>query len=126
MEKDTIEQIQESEALLCKAMLASDIDVLDQLLSPELIFTNHLGMVLGKNDDLGAHQSGLLHILNISVDEQQIKLQKDTAVVFVKMNILGTYDGNPANGSFRFTRVWQKTTGNHWQVIAAHSSLMED
>jgi ketosteroid isomerase-like protein len=117
-------QILEAEELLCKAMLESDTVTLDKLLSSNLIFTNHLGQVLGKQDDLDAHKSGLLHISNISVDEQQIKLQQDTAVVFTKVTIRGNYDGNPANGTFRFTRVWQNTEGNHWEVIAAHSSVI--
>jgi hypothetical protein len=41
-------------------MLRSDVVVLDELLAPELIFTNHLGRVLGKEDDLAAHRSGVL------------------------------------------------------------------
>ncbi len=117
-------QILEVEELLCKAMLESDTFALDKLLSSKLIFTNHLGQALGKKDDLDAHKSGLLHISNISVDEQQIKLQQDTAIVFAKVKIQGDYDGNPANGTFRFTRVWQNTEGSHWEVIAAHSSVI--
>lgn len=117
-------RILEAEELLRKAMVESDTVVLDRLLSPNLIFTNHLGQVLGKKDDLEAHKSGLLHISKISVDEQKIKLQKDTAIVFAKVTILGNYDGNPANGTFRFTRVWQSTEGSHWEVIAAHSSII--
>ncbi len=122
MENSREVQIIEAEELLCKAMLESDTVTLDKLLSSNLIFTNHLGQVLGKKDDLDAHKSGLLHISNISIDDQQIKLQMDTAVVFAKVTICGNYDGNPADGTFRFTRVWQNTEGNHWEVIAAHSS----
>ncbi|MBF9002703.1 nuclear transport factor 2 family protein [Vibrio nitrifigilis] len=117
-------QIRNSEELLCKAMLESDTVALDKLLSSHLIFINHLGQVLGKKDDLDAHKSGVLHISNISVDEQQIKLQVDTAVVIAKVTICGNYDGHPANGTFRFTRVWQNIKDNHWEVIAAHSSVI--
>jgi hypothetical protein len=60
---DIIEgEILEVEERLRQAMLASDASTLDELLAPELIFTNHLGQVLGKQDDLGAHQSGLVQI----------------------------------------------------------------
>ncbi|SJL84221.1 nuclear transport factor 2 family protein [Vibrio palustris] len=124
MENNKEVQILEAEELLCKAMLESDTISLDKLLSSNLIFTNHLGQILGKKDDLEAHKSGLLRISHISVEDQQIKLQQDTAVIFAKVTINGNYDGNPANGTFRFTRVWQNTEGNHWEVIAAHSSLM--
>ncbi len=117
------DQILEAEKLLAKAMLESDTDMLDKLLSANLIFTNHLGQVLGKNDDLEAHKSGLIHISNLSVDEQQVKLQQDTAVVFARVAICGNYAGIPANGVFRFTRVWQHAD-NRWEVIAAHSSVV--
>lgn len=123
MENNKEAQVLEAEELLAKAMLESDTDILDTLLSSDLIFTNHLGQVLGKNDDLEAHKSGLIHISNLSVDEQLVKLQQDTAVVFAKVTICGDYDGLPADGTFRFTRVWQYTD-NRWKVIAAHSSAV--
>jgi len=117
-------QIRESEELLCKAMMNSDIGLLDQLLSSNLIFTNHLGHVLGKQDDLDAHGSGLLRISSISVIEQEIKLLKDTAIVSAKVDINGSYADAPANGTFRFTRVWNCVSENTWQVVAAHSSII--
>ncbi|MFM2481824.1 nuclear transport factor 2 family protein [Celerinatantimonas sp. YJH-8] len=122
MENSKESQIIAAEALLCQAMLASDVQELDRLLSSELVFSNHLGQVLGKKDDLQAHQSGLLHLSHIAIEDQQIKLQQDTAIVVVKMSICGSYDGQPADGTFRFTRVWQHVEGDRWEVIAAHSS----
>ncbi len=55
-------QIVEAEKHLRIAMLQSDINALDELLAPELIFTNHLGQRLTKKDDLTAHQTGTLEI----------------------------------------------------------------
>lgn len=55
-------QILQAEERLRLAMLNSDVNTLNELLAPELIFTNHLGQVLGKQDDLNAHQSGTLKI----------------------------------------------------------------
>ena len=117
-------QIRELEELLCQAMMDSDVDLLDQLLSSNLIFTNHLGHVLGKQDDLDAHGSGLLRISSISVIEQEVKVLKGTAIVSAKVDINGSYDDAPANGTFRFTRVWNCLSENNWQVVAAHSSIV--
>ncbi len=119
-------QIVAAEKLLCKAMLESDTQMLDKLLSEDLVFTSHLGQVLCKQDDLNAHKSGLLHIKDISVDDQQIRMQQDTAIVFAKVTICGDFDGQPANGTYRFTRIWQSKGDNLWQVIAAHSSVMQE
>lgn len=50
-----------AEDRLRTAMLRSDVKVLDELLDPGLIFTNHVGQLLSKEDDLAAHTSGMLN-----------------------------------------------------------------
>lgn len=55
-------QIIDAEERLKQAMLASDVSVLDKLLAPEIIITNHFGQLMSKEDDLGAHKSGLIKI----------------------------------------------------------------
>ncbi len=112
------------EEKLRQAMIASDVKILDELLSPLLLFTNHLGQVLKKEDDLAAHQSGLVKITELIASELQIQLNGDVAVVSVRMSISGTYNNNPANGNFRFTRVWTQTTNGNWQIVAGHAGLI--
>jgi hypothetical protein len=58
-------QILDAEDRLRTAMLNSDLAVLDELLAPELIFTNHLGHLLGKEDDLAAYRFGSLIRFNL-------------------------------------------------------------
>ena len=118
------EQIKLVEVSLREAMLTSDVELLDQLLSPDLIFTNHLGHVLSKKDDLNAHASGLLKIENIEVLQQQVQVLNGAAVVSAKVDIKGLYDSSPANGLFRFTRVWHHVENERWQVVAGHSSIV--
>ena len=55
-------QLIEAEEQLRMAMLNADVNILDKLLADDLVFTNHLGQVLGKQDDLAAHQSGKFKI----------------------------------------------------------------
>jgi ketosteroid isomerase-like protein len=121
---DTTIEIQKSEEQLRQAMLASDIAALSTLLANELIFTNHLGQCLGKEVDLSAHKSGTLRISKLEPSEQQIKLVGEkVAVVSVRVQITGTYAGQPAGGDFRFTRIWASSNG-HWQIVAAHSCVV--
>jgi ketosteroid isomerase-like protein len=117
-------EIVEAEEQLRTAMLGGDIDVLDRLLAPDLLFTNHLGQLLGKADDLAAYRSGVLAITWLSPSERQIRALDETAVVSVRMQISGTYQGAPTNGDFRFTRVWTRSQQQRWQIIAAHSVLI--
>lgn len=117
-------QILEAEERLRLAMLSSDVNTLDELLAPELIFTNHLGQVLGKQDDLDAHQSGTLKVEVLTPFEQHIQLVKDVAIVTVRVHLVGTYAGVTSECDFRFTRVWTLSSSSTWQIVVAHSSIV--
>lgn len=117
-------QILEAEERLRQAMLSSDVSALDELLSPELIFTNHLGQVLRKEDDLDAHRSGLVKITELTPSERHVLLKADAAIVSVRMHLAGSYAGVTLEADFRFTRVWAPSSGGTWQVVAGHSSVV--
>jgi ketosteroid isomerase-like protein len=117
-------QIVEVEDRLRIAMLGSDVGALNDLLAQDLIFTNHLGQLLGKDDDLAAYRSGVLKVLSLEPSERRVKALGDVAVVSVRMQLSGTYEGTPANGDFRFTRVWARSQQKRWQIIAAHAGLI--
>lgn len=118
-------QIIEAEEHLRIAMLSSDVKTLNELLAPELIFTNHLGQLLSKQDDLVAHQSGTIKISDLTPSEQDIRLLcENVAIVSVRMHLSGSYAGIPSKGDFRFTRIWTLSSDGIWHVLAAHSSLV--
>ena len=117
-------QIMQSEDSLRRAMLNSDISALDELLAAGLIFTNHLGQVMSKNDDLEAHKSGMLSIRELIPSDQNIQLIGDVAIVTVRMHIKGSYDGTHSEADFRFTRVWSFSATGSWQVVTGHSSVV--
>lgn len=126
MEKLIVPTIQTCENRLKNAMLSSDINELETLLSNDLIFTDHTGAIHSKDDDINAHKSGFVSIKEIQFSQQNISTFKDTAIVSVIMNITGIFGGNPATGKFRFTRIWMNTEQEQWQLIAGHSTLMPE
>lgn len=113
-----------AEERLRLAMLASDVPALTALLAPELIFTNHLRQLLGKQADLALHESGLLKLYELNPSEQRLQLNGEVAVVSVRMQLSGTYAGSPATGDFRFTRLWTRAPQGGWHVLAAHAGLV--
>jgi len=117
-------QIKKCEEALKEAMLQSDISVLDKLLAVDLAFTNHLGQLMTKKDDLEAHKSKILKINKIILSNQKIRTYDDVGIVTVKAHISGSFNGEESENDFRFTRVWNKNSNKTWQIIAGHSSIV--
>ncbi|WP_070969007.1 nuclear transport factor 2 family protein [Vibrio sonorensis] len=111
----------ELEKTLQQAMLSSNVTLLDELLSDDLVFISHLGQRLSKQDDIGAHQSGLLKISSIELSNQYISIANDIATVTVDAAITGVFNGADASGSFIFTRVW-RYKDNKAQIVLAQST----
>jgi len=121
---DTKSQIEALEARFIAAMKTSNVPELEILLADSLIFTNHNGHLITKQDDLETHRSGSLEIYSIETSAQLIEVLNDTtAVVSVVKDLSSAYAGHTSVGIFRFTRVWHNSNGQ-WQIVAAHSSQL--
>ena len=53
-------------------MLRSDVNALNELLSPESFSTNHRSQIMTKKDDLFAHISGILNLAEILTSDERI------------------------------------------------------
>lgn len=124
MNHSTEEQITQHEEQLRLAMLHSDVSSLDKLLAPELVFTNHLGQLMTKQDDLQMHKTGIVKISEATLTDQKIIVLDDVTIVTAHACISGSFAGVESQSNFRFTRVWNKTGNNTWQVIAGHASIV--
>ncbi len=123
---DNIEaQIEIVEEKLRLAMIAADVNTLDELIAPELIFTDHLGNLVSKQADLDGHKSGAFKITSIEPSDRHILVKNTVAIVSVKIHLAGSYRGTPTSGTFRFTRVWAQSDAGTWQIIAGHSGIID-
>jgi ketosteroid isomerase-like protein len=113
-----------AEERLRQAMLHSDLTALDALISPDLIFTSHLGQLVGKQDDLDFHRSGLFKLDELTPSEQRIQITDGVAIVSVLMHLSGRYAGTPFSENIRYTRVWSISGAKPLQVIAGHASTL--
>lgn len=119
------QQIIAVEEQLRLGMLSSNLETLDQLIADDLVFTSHLGQVMSKQDDLSFHQGGLCQFQTITYSEQYIQPVGDMVVVSVRVHITGTYSETPFEDDLRFTRLWQRSSQDSWQIIMGHSSVVE-
>ena len=111
------------EAALRQAQLASDVAVLDQLVDDALTFTGPDGAVYGKQDDLDAHRRGMVRITRLEPSEERIQRFGSIAVVSVRMEMSGTFQGATFAGPFRYTRVWCARPEG-WRIVAGHVSAV--
>lgn len=118
--------IAEFEERLRLAMLASDTVALNELISTDLVFTNHMGQVLSKQVDLELHKSGTIRFQQLTPSETVIKTHGQFAIVSVRMSVAGTFAGTPFSENFRYTRVWRQLETKTWQVVAGHMSVVHD
>ncbi len=125
MSTDLIHQISLVEERLRLAMLASDCLALDDLISPDLVFTNHLGQVCGKQDDLNMHRDGLLQLHTLEPSEVRVRTRGDLAVVSVRMKVGGAFDNMAFQEDLRYTRVWVLSERGSWEILTGHSSRVQ-
>lgn len=111
------EEIIKLEEELRLAMLVSDVEKLDKLISDSLIFIAPNGTVATKQMDLDVHKSGIQKMTKLTQSEQKIQVFDNCAIVTVKMELEGTIGEANISGNYRYIRTWAKTNTS-WQVIA--------
>lgn len=122
MQNDLETRVIDAEERLRQAMMNNDVAVLDELISPGLLFTGHLGQLATKEDDLAAHRARLLRVSAIEPSDRRIQLHAGFAVVSVLMHLVGSYEGTPIDQHIRYTRVWAAPDGGALQIVAGHMS----
>lgn len=118
----------EAEIIVCeqrlyRAQLTSDVSVLEELLSEDLIFVGPSGEIVTKPMDLELHRSGAITITQLEPKEQEIRCLDGAAVAVTQIFLTGIFQGSPFAGDFRYTRVWQHTDQG-WHILAGHCSAI--
>lgn len=125
MMESNLAQIERAEELLRQAMLTSNVESLDALISPNLVFTTHFGSVISKHDDLEVHRSGVLKFHTIELTEQKILAISDVMFVSVRAQVTGIFEDSHFQDDIRFSRFWQKTSAHQWQVVFGQATSVQ-
>jgi hypothetical protein len=124
--ESNLAQIELAEELLRQAMLTSDVESLNSLISPNLVFTTHFGAVISKQDDLEVHRNGVLKFYAIELSEQQILAISDLMYVSVRARVTGNFGNSRFQDDIRFSRIWQQTSKHRWQVVFGHATAVQN
>ncbi|PZO46344.1 MAG: DUF4440 domain-containing protein [Phormidesmis priestleyi] len=112
------------EERLRQAMLASNVADLDTLIAPELLFTSHLGQLVGKQRDLDMHRARTLKLTELTPSDQRIHCHSEFSIVSVQMHLVGSYEDNLVDEQIRYTRVWAVSSAGLLQIVAGHASVV--
>lgn len=119
------EQIQQLEEQLNAALVGAKLDVLETLVSDNFIFTDHMGVVHSKAEELALHASKYVDVQSIVSSGKQIIVTGQTAVVSDQVDMQGEYDSIQSSSVFKSTRVWGQVDSDNWQLLAIHMTLLD-
>ena len=114
------QQVLRAERELQAAQRESDVDALDRLLHDDLLAVGPDGSLVGKEEDLAAHRSGVFKIAELEEEDVRVLVHGDLAVTFAVLRIRGSIGADEVAARMRYTRTWTRDDEGAWRVIAAH------
>ena len=114
----TREQIIALEQQWRQAELNVDIPAMDKLLSDDYLGILGTGEVVTKTQQLDHMRSREMVITSLDISDIKVKLIGQIAIVNSLANLEGSINGHSMNGSFRYTRVYQRLPGGSWKITS--------
>jgi ketosteroid isomerase-like protein len=112
------QQVEALEEQWRTAQLGGDVATMDKLLSDDYIGITITGQVNTKAQQLDRMRARKVVISRLDLVERQVKLIGSIAIVTSRAEVEGTNDGLPVNGTFRYTRVYQRLQSGTWKITS--------
>lgn len=117
--------IKHAEEQLRLAMLASNVERLDDLVDNALVFSSPTGVLVRKDEDIDNHRSGAQTLTKLEPRELVVELfGEDVGVATCIAELEGTFHSAAFAGTFRYVRTWHRS-GGAWRVIAGAVTAAE-
>lgn len=118
------EQLNQLEQRLVRAWIEKDRETVDEILAEDWSVIDPGGRILTKAQVMSeGFESGTRTIESGTIDEVQVRLFGNIAVVTGRTTAAGSYQGQHFSVQLRFTDVCQKQNG-HWHVVASQGTLI--
>jgi ketosteroid isomerase-like protein len=115
---DAKKQVEALEEEWRAAQLAGDVAKMDMLLSDDYIGISMTGQVNTKAQQLERIRDRKLVLSRLDLGDRQVKLLGPIAIVTSRAEVEGTNDGMPVQGTFRYTRVYQRLPTGVWKITS--------
>jgi ketosteroid isomerase-like protein len=125
-DNSTEEIIRNLEMMSSQAVLSQDIDILNRLLSEDIMVNNPLNFVSnGKSGVLEAVKSGVIHYSSFEVNIESMMILGDIAITMGKETVLPAGNAHGAGRIInrRYTHIWKLDSGE-WRLHARHANII--
>ena len=105
------------------ALLAGDVEHLDNYVADDLTYTSPKGKVMGKPEVFAAFRSGAMRIDHMEIDDLECREHGDTAIMTYRAQTTIIDDGETISGAVRSTAVYLKRDGR-WKLAAQQQTAI--
>jgi ketosteroid isomerase-like protein len=119
-----IEEVREFEYAWGVAYIRRDTRALDEILADDYTFTDPLGGVTDKRQNLDYIRSGLFRIEDTHSRDVCVRIYGETAVVTALSIFKASYKGFKVQGRYQYTDVLVRREGR-WYAVASQATLAE-
>lgn len=124
MTNDIEQEIRDLEQAWAAAEQSSDAETLDELTVPEFHLVGPLGFVLNRQQWGDRYRSGDLRTSSLDWQVESVTVYGDAAVTLGTHVQQASYQGHPADGTFRSTHVATRRDGR-WRLAAIQLSPIQ-
>jgi len=115
---DAKRQVEALEEQWRQAQLSGDVATMDKLLSDDYIGISITGQVNTKMQQLDRMRTHKFVLNKLQLGEMQVKLIGSIAIVTSRAQVEGTNEGVAVQGTFRYTRVYQRLPSGVWKITS--------
>jgi ketosteroid isomerase-like protein len=125
-DNSTEEIIRNLEMMSSQAVLSQDIDIINRLLSEDIMVNNPWNFVsTGKSGVLEGVKSGVIHYSSFEVDIESMMILGDIVITMGRETVLpvGKAPGAGKIINRRYTHIWKLDSGE-WRLYARHANII--
>jgi ketosteroid isomerase-like protein len=121
---DDFNAVAQAEHQLAQAHLQPDLTTIEHLLHPDYVIIQPGGKVETKAEVLASYHSGTRHWDTAQVDQLDIRLYGDAAIIVGRWRASGRHGTERFDYAARFLSIWVKQEGR-WQNIGYQATEIE-
>lgn len=99
-----------------QAQISENIAEMDRLLAEDFLGITAAGQVVTKAQQLERMRTRRIDLRRMDISDSKIRISGNVAVVTSLAQVDGSIDGHVVDGSFRYTRVYQRGPANSWKI----------